>query len=301
MKRALQIIFPFIGFLSLGCAEGSLESAGANGEESVTDEDYAVTTFNALTTNALTTNALTTNALTTNALTTNALTTNALTTNALTTNGITTGSLHPLLLPALQDPGPSGDNTREFFQYLVGCALDSTQIVEFSWTDTGGVVHNESMAGGVGLAPNWLTNGALSESSQHWISACIAARTNWYGVTVLISMRGPHLDLKHIAAGELTEYPVLEGGFWGNLFGATPEIYACHDSADMADARARSRDCAAGHLAPDGSVQNCGNIAIAGSCEDLCKKMHKPGQYLKTCGVDGSHQKNETVTVWLHQ
>ncbi|WP_234022651.1 hypothetical protein [Sorangium cellulosum] len=159
-------------------------------------------------------------------------------------------------------------------KYVVGCALKPNQSFSFSWTDSGGVVRTETYAGHLGMA-DWWAYGPLADAFyQRWISACLAARTNWYGVSVNLSMRGsqPSLDL---ASNEGSTYTKREGAFWGNLFSSTPHLRACYDSRFADHARSLKRDCAAGHLAADPATgatvaQACGPIALMGSCSTIC-------------------------------
>jgi alpha-tubulin suppressor-like RCC1 family protein len=76
--------------------------------------------------------------------------------------------------------------------------------------------------------------GACDESCQRWISACVLARTNAYGVHVEISMRAPAnapAAVKNALApspsidGTLTEMELFnnrEGAYYGNIFETTP-------------------------------------------------------------------------------
>jgi alpha-tubulin suppressor-like RCC1 family protein len=76
--------------------------------------------------------------------------------------------------------------------------------------------------------------GACDESCQRWISACVLARTNAYGVHVEISMRAPANAppaIKNALApspsldGNLSEVDLFshrEGAYYGNIFETTP-------------------------------------------------------------------------------
>src|SRR4051812_13215695 len=130
------------------------------------------------------------NALTPNALTPNALTPNALTPNALTPNALTPNALSSSALSAIQDPGLAGTLSRQHLKYTVSCALDASQSFSFSWTDSSNVVHNETYPGSLGLWTQWETQ-PLNTMGQQLISACLAARTNYYSTPVTISSRGP--------------------------------------------------------------------------------------------------------------
>jgi hypothetical protein len=102
--------------------------------------------------------------------------------------------------------------------------------------------------GGVGLAINkdgthwWdapdpgnTEAGTCDESCQRWISACVLARTNAYGVHVEISMRAPEdapqaikdalavTDAERNGDGAGTPaYALREGAYFGNIFATTP-------------------------------------------------------------------------------
>lgn len=243
-------------------------------------------------------NALTPNALTPNALTPNALTPNALTPNALTPNALTPNALTPNALSAIQDPAQVGSLARQLLRYTVGCALTPAQSFSFSWTDAAGAVHAETYKGELGLAPIWAL-GPLDTVGQEWVSACLAARTNWYGVSVTLSARGPHAALNDIDVTEFSTYDVEEGTFFGNVFSASPALYACYKSTDVAYARARQRDCSAGHLEADGTVSKCGIINIVGSCDDVCSKLKTVGQYRPYCTNGGSYASTRPITVFL--
>jgi hypothetical protein len=227
------------------------------------------------------------NALTPNALTPNALTPNALTPNALTPNALTPNALSPSALAAIQAPTQEGALSRQLLKYTVGCALDPVQSFTFSWTDSKKKVHTETYSGILGLAPSWATQ-PLTGAAQAWVSACLASRVNWYGISVTISSRGSHPGLNKSGSSELTTFGMAEGAFWGNLFSSTPYVFACHYSPNRDYSRSQSRDCAAGHLNPNGSLVECGIVDIAGACESLCQPLTNSGQYYPTCvGPDG--------------
>ena len=227
--------------------------------------------------NALSPNALSPNALSPNALSPNALSPNALSPNALSPNGLT----------ALQDPGQGGTLSRALLKYTVSCALTPSQSFSFSWTDASNVVHNETYPGSLGLAPAWAT-GPLDLTGQEMVSACLAARTNWYGVEVIISVRSSLDPLKSsLTSAETQAYPHIEGAFWGNLFSSSPRLYACYDPDNVATAQADDRDCAYGYVAANGSLEPCGIIALAGSCHDVCRQLQGP--YYPSCRSNPFH------------
>jgi hypothetical protein len=96
-------------------------------------------------------------------------------------------------------------------------------------------------AAGVGInadGTSWAESGTCDESCQRWVSACILARTNAYGVHVLISMRAPantppgrQAQFDRIRAAlqttavEVSEFNRREGAYYGNLFATTPGTF----------------------------------------------------------------------------
>jgi hypothetical protein len=84
-----------------------------------------------------------------------------------------------------------------------------------------------------GLAVNsdgttWWGSGKCDESCQRWVSACVLARTNAYGVHVPISIRAPSTapqavkDALEVTPAERLDFSLLEGAFYGNIFQTTP-------------------------------------------------------------------------------
>ncbi len=141
--------------------------------------------------------------------------------------------------------------TRQMLQYVYDCAMgpnQSTVLDPKTEANPDGV--NLELRGGIGLWPAWGDpGGACGGSCQRWVSACVLARTNAYGVKVDISMRVPLDAPEHIRhalklrpdepnePGELEEFPLPEGAYYGNIFrqvaqpeGAyvmAPSLHAC--------------------------------------------------------------------------
>jgi hypothetical protein len=101
------------------------------------------------------------------------------------------------------------------------------------------------LIGSVGVGVNadsstWGSSGTCDESCQRWVSACVLARTNAYGVHVEISMRAPAnapqaiKDALRVLDGERSPcpagsetdiscgYTLREGAYYGNIFATTP-------------------------------------------------------------------------------
>jgi hypothetical protein len=208
---------------------------------------------------------------------------------------------NPILLAAVQDSSSTGDVTRHFVSYLASCALDSTQALTFSWTDALGAAHNELYQGALAMAPNWAT-GALSITDQGNVSACMAARVNYFGVHVSISLRSQ----KHVittTSDELAAYSYIEGAFWGNMFASPGRLYSCFNPATIARARAEQRDCAAGYDNGNGISTTCGPIIIVGPCDAVCNQFDPTGQYYKNCYADpmsnNSASTQQVVTIGI--
>ncbi|WP_170229161.1 hypothetical protein [Polyangium fumosum] len=251
--------------------------------------------------NAIQPNAIQPNAIQPNAIQPNAIQPNAIQPNAIQPNALTPSAFSPDTLAALQDPGETGHGSRMFLRYAVGCALDPSQSFAVTWIDLQGVERTEIYVGQLGLAPSWAT-GPLDETGQRWVSACLAARTNWYGVTVLISMRASHSAIKHAGTLEKFIFPREEGAFWGNLFAPTPFLHSCVYVPNTDYARSVQRDCAAGHVGPDG-IENCGIIERRGSCEAVCDPLDTNNGFRPKCVYDAAvnppRKTTEVVTVFL--
>ena len=264
MKRISAIVCSGLATLLLaGCGTGSLETMDEGPAREVAE---AIENSNAMNPNAMNPNAMNPNAMNPNALNPNALNPTAISATAML---------------ALQDPGSSGDLSRQLLKYSVSCALDATQSFSFAWIDSAGAVHAEVYPGLLGLATGWAT-APLSTTGAEWVSACLASRVNWYGAPVMLSSRGTVTQLGTTSTERAT-YSKLEGAFFGNLFTATPTVYTCYTSDDIANSRSQQRDCATGHLNSDGSVSSCGILQILGSCTDYCSSVQPSKQYYSTC------------------
>ena len=121
----------------------------------------------------------------------------------------------------LNDPAKEIAQTesgREFIKYLADCALGAGVA---AYADVGG--QHYEFPGALGLAPHWLHR-PLTETEQRWVSACILARTNYFGVEVPISMRADHSPYPALQTTdeERRQFTLHEGDFFGNLFADPP-------------------------------------------------------------------------------
>ena len=128
----------------------------------------------------------------TNGVATNGVATNGVATNALASEALATGALaidsnvknqHVSL--GLEDP-----NAQIFMKYLVGCALRPDQ--EIRWSNHDSSI-NVTWRGALGLCPEWQAS-APDAACRQRVSACILARNNAFGVSVMFSMRGMNPD-----------------------------------------------------------------------------------------------------------
>jgi len=197
--------------------------------------------------------------------------------------------------------GPDGTLLRKLLKYAVGCALAADAQFEFYWADETGTTHPETYVGLRGLAPHWRTQ-ALDVIEQEKVSACLAARTNWYGEAVQISMRGSDAALT-VDEEERAFFTKREGAFWGNLFSSTPYLRACYDWPNVLYSRSVHRECAAGHVEND-TVHECGMLVITGPCQTTCLTPSADGYY-SSCTVHRDDlpfdaQTHHAITVFLH-
>jgi hypothetical protein len=161
---------------------------------------------------------------------------------------------NPMVLPML-----ATSEGREYFSYIVSCALDGSQVV---------VANGATYKGSIGLAPGWVSGG-LSMSDKRWVSACLLSRVNAYGISVEISMQGANPALA-ASATEMVSHPLAEGAFYGNLFVPDTqkmEMVACRGLAQATGENGDlvNRDCA--EPAGNGLTQ-CG-FRYAGDCLDF--------------------------------
>lgn len=135
-------------------------------------------------------------------------------------------------MPPVNARGALTDCRRELLKVLIECALDgapSPLMLPASVkdpADTSSLLGPKVYYGRHGLAPNW-TSRRLTEDEQEFVSACVMARTNYYGATIDILMEG-HAPLQYDADWR-SDYPYAESTVWGNLFTSTPSRHVCHN------------------------------------------------------------------------
>ena len=113
---------------------------------------------------------------------------------------------------------------KRFFSYLIECALPKHTQVEIEFDSNSTILQ-----GHFGLAENWAEQ-SLSIEKQRWVTACLLARVNHFGTSVLISMRTindeTYKELQPTQE-EIKDFSLYEGGFYGNIFSATPWAKVC--------------------------------------------------------------------------
>lgn len=241
-----------LGPLTLaGCIDQTTEAA----PESTSVSTAALETENALSENGLSSNGLSSNGLSSNGLSSNGLSSNGLIMNAL--KDATTGALN-----------------QQFLSYLVSCALPQGKSISLP---INGVVMQ--FDGQLGLAPEWGASdrARCDVDCQQWISACLIARVNAQGHHIPLSMRGSKSPSLSANGTEKANYPNAEATYFGNIFSATPQRFACKVPGSLLINRA----CGAPDV--DGNYVTC--VAnVLGNCDNTCNSFSGgPGGYYADC------------------
>ncbi len=148
-----------------------------------------------------------------------------------------------------------GDVDRQVLAYAYSCALPSSSRMEL---EIGGEMWE--FTGQLGLAPEWET-GACDVECQEWVSACLLARTNQFGVPVELSLRGNHPALA-VPAQVAQAFTLREGSFYGNVFTEGADVagraYACAGGRGSAMWELTDRFCSTiGDGCPIETVADC--------------------------------------------
>jgi hypothetical protein len=175
----------------------------------------------------------------------------------------------------------------EHIEYLALCALDQGSSLEIQ---VEGELHR--LPGLFGLAPGWVSDGCEG-SCQRWVSACLLAHANAYGLAVTVSMRGEHPGLAWDPGIE-AEFTLQEAAFYGNVFAlagtsaATRPLYACGGRALFgvaADAE-RSWDYLQRRICGAGSncgLQNAGPCHFSIAAGSACRGDAGPRGFYRDC------------------
>ncbi|WP_437721752.1 hypothetical protein [Sorangium sp. So ce861] len=227
------------GVAQTGCLAEALESEPAEGQLGSTGE--ALTSMNRLSMNRLSMNRLSM--------------------NRLSMNGLSAGALSPSGSDLSSTELIETPEGRELLAYVIRCALPEGESLSGAH---GGVTY--TFPGAVGVAPDWHAE-PLDPVGQRWVSACLLAHVNGYGVEVPISLRGEHAALETTTT-ERAQFNAQEAAFYGNLFGSGADqgMYACAGAAVEAQCGATPsaevpwRSCGAG--------EGC-ELSFAAPCRDV--------------------------------
>lgn len=238
----------------------------------VGEPDVSTRTQGVLEVNKITVNKITVNRVQLNKITVNKITVNKITVNGYSLNQVAAGELL------------STEDGRELLTYAIQCAIPSGITIIGKHQ---GVTYE--FAGDIGLAPRWLDR-PLRETDQRWLSACLLSRVNFFGVSVPISLRGPHASLK-VTEPEADEYSVEEATFYGNIFTPLDEPMLWNACRGRGEAVSESgdldlRDCAEPDPNNPGKTM-CG-FTYVGDCGDwapprnafACRRFRQPLDHL---------------------
>jgi len=206
---------------------------------------------------------------------------NGMSPNLLGLNGLHPNGLHTAQFEKWFAADPAAADV--MMKYLVKCSLPYAETLTYTADD--GSTH--AWPGMFGLAPRWASGKAIPEDEQELVSACVAAHANKYGAHVPISVLGERADGSPlpVSDGELAEFPLREGCFFGNLF-RKDGVFSGDDRAiSLGDADSSLRACALPDRSGGSASSNCAPMQYAGSCRDICK-TDKSGLYV-SCKFQG--------------
>ena len=256
-------------------------------------------------------NRISSNRISSNRISSNRISSNRISSNSLAADMATLGDL------------VETDGGREYLSYLIRCALPAGLDLVVLASD--GVTESYRFARLIGLAPDWETR-ALTLGEQRWLSACMLAHVNAFGVSVPISLRGPHPALQSINNDEKQDFPVKEAAFYGNLFEdvdgdglADPFMYACHGKAKpkYADSEYLQRRICADADPDSNGLTQCDFVAVgdcgtdSGAAEWACEMTGNNKTGYQSCWSQvrtsatswpsTAEQHEEVITVFLMQ
>jgi hypothetical protein len=226
---------------------------------------------------------------TSNRLAANRLAANRLAANRLAANKLAASRLSENRLEANSDAAEllSTADGREVYSYIIDCALPDGKEIDATIPGAPDTAPPKtlytcskescSFPGSIGLADYWIDH-RLDVKGQRWVTACLLARVNYYGVEVMISLRGVAPQLL-VGKHEAERFSLEEGAFYGNIFS---------DPNKPLDWNAcRGRDAAAGETgdlklrvctepdANDSTHTKCG-FNYAGDCDSYTGSTAEP-------------------------
>jgi hypothetical protein len=239
---------------------------------------------------------------TSNRIAANRIAANRIAANRIAANRIAANKLSADRLEANSDSAEilSTADGREVYSYMMSCALPARMSMEATIpgapdTKPPATLYTCSgercrFPGSIGLAEYWVDR-PLDGKGQRWVSACLLARVNLYGVKVVISMRGVAPELS-VSPDEAQKYSLQEGAFYGNIF-ADPDKpldwNACRgrDQAAEEIGGLKLRDCTEPDP-NDPSHTKCG-FNYAGDCGNYSSSFHGPHACKSFDPDDGSY------------
>src|SRR5262249_44338184 len=144
--------------------------------------------------NGFSENGFSENGFSENGFSENGFSENGFSENGFSENGFTIGGVRyacKSTRPLLEE----SENPLQVAQYAFGCAMPPCPgpgCVDFTVHLNGVINRDVEFKGKHGLAPEWGTiGGSCNANCKRWISACMLARVNAYGVHVSLSLRAP--------------------------------------------------------------------------------------------------------------
>lgn len=207
---------------------------------------------------------------------------------AVVSQSLSTFGTDPLLSQQLKDP-----NAQVFMKYLVSCALDESQTVQ--WTNPDNAMDTRAWTGAHGLCTDWGTQ-APSVACQEIVSACLLGRNNAVGKRVTLSTRGVRADgtaielADVVPAGTHVEFSVDAAGeqvtsfqaCGGNVWGAARDCGWPQELALAGECKAGASVTVNAGTQPPGA---CGG-AVLRACADIsgCNHATKLAEAEAACG-----------------
>jgi hypothetical protein len=216
------------------------------------------------------------NGLSLNGLSANGLSLNGLSANGLSANGLVNSAFTQWF---------TLDRTlaNMVMSYVVRCAVPEGQTRSYTDAETGTTY---TWTGGLGLAQNWANGNPANSDEQQLVTACLLAHVNQAGRHVSISVLGWNAwgNAIPFSSAELTEYPVREACFFGNLFTSNSLFFGV-DQPINTEGEYHTRACGA-PVSGSGPANQCAPLQFAGRCADICTLGTEPSFY-SNCTVNG--------------
>jgi hypothetical protein len=222
--------------------------------------------------------------VTQDALTTeNGLSMNGLSMNGLSMNGLSMNGLSTATFSSWFDEDAATRNM--VMRYLARCSYPAGQ--SLTWTSpTTNVTY--TWPGVLGLLPGWASGNPMNPVEQQVLTACLAAHANGYGVHVDIAIEGNDATGVPMPIGptELSDYPIREGAFFGNVVSGVNAMFTCADHGAWGPSISSSRTCALHNGKPGTLSTSCAPIVYVGPCASICQP-DPTGSFYDTCTWDG--------------